>query len=316
MTKDSFALEMKTWKAKLLDLPLQSKLNWNHSLKRFNTLRVGGEAACFIEVENLGDLSCLLPFLREYQIPWFVLGKGSNLIFPDEGWPGVVLRLSTNFKQWEVFKTDRQIYVGAALADVTVAQRCVPLGWGGLEFLIGIPGCVGGAIAMNAGAHGGEISDFLKKVCWMDMEGNSHKAEGKSLSFAYRHSPLNGKFGTVITSALFQLRESDSETVKKHIQEYQTFRAEKQPRNIPNCGSVFKNPPGHYAAALIESAGLKGHIIGGAQVSEFHSNFIVNLGNAKAENVLALMELAQKTVQKKYQISLEPEVQIIAKSPC
>ena len=313
MIKDHLSSEMEAWPAKLRDLALQSKIFWTYSLKRFNTLRIGGAAACFIEVLHLEDLSRLLPFLKHDQVPWMIIGKGSNLIFPDEGWPGIVFRLASGFKSWEIVEADRQIYVGAALADVTVAQRCIPLGWGGLEFLIGIPGCIGGAIAMNAGAHGGEISDYLQQVWWMDMDGHTHHAQGESLNFAYRHSPLNSKFGTVITAALFQLNESSPEIVKQHIREYQTFREEKQPRNIPNCGSIFKNPPQHYAAELIESVGLKGHGIGDAQISEVHSNFIVNRGHAKAQDVLALMELIRETVWERYQIPLEPEVQIVTK---
>ncbi|MBF0280265.1 MAG: UDP-N-acetylmuramate dehydrogenase [SAR324 cluster bacterium] len=313
MAKKNLAPDHEAWKEKLQKIPLQSKLFWAHSLKRFNTLKVGGAAACLVDVMHTEDLSRLLPFLRQEQIPWFILGKGSNLIFPDDGWPGVVLRLSSHFKQWEVLKEHRQIFVGAALADVTVALRCASLGWSGLEFLIGIPGSIGGAIAMNAGAHGGEISQYLKKIWWMDMAGKVHEAEGKSLAFAYRQSPLNGKLGTVVTSALFQLEASDPETVKARIRELQTFREEKQPRNIPNCGSVFKNPDGRYAAELIESAGLKGHCIGGAQISPVHSNFIVNQGEATAQDVLALIDLVQKTVWKTHQINLEPEVQIVAK---
>ena len=302
------------WKSKLLDLPLQSKLHWSHSLKRFNTLRVGGDAACFIDVANQQDLSRLLPFAQQNEIPWFILGKGSNLILPDERWPGIVLRLSASFKHWETFPQQREIYAGAALADVTLAQRCIAPGWSGLEFLIGVPGCIGGAIAMNAGAHGKEIRDHLKKVWWIDMEGRSHQTEGALIDFDYRYSPLNGKLGAVITSALFQMDASDSETVSRRIEEYQTFREEKQPRRIPNCGSVFKNPTEAYAAELIESVGLKGHCRGDAQISELHSNFIVNLGNAKTKDVLALMRLAREKVWKAYQIELEPEVQIVTRN--
>ena len=302
------------WISKLLDLPLQSKLHWFHSLKRLNTMRVGGDAFCFIDVANREDLSRLLPFFQQYDVPWFILGKGSNLILPDEGWPGIVLRLSASFKQWETLAEQREIHAGAALADVTFAQRCVPLGWSGLEFLIGVPGCIGGAIAMNAGAHGKEIRDHLKRVWWLDMEGRLHQTEGATIDFKYRYSPLNGRFGAIVTSALFRLNASDSETVRKKIEEYQTFREENQPRQVPNCGSIFKNPPDRYAAELIESVGLKGHCSGDAQISELHSNFIVNLGNAKTEDVLTLIRLAQKKVWDDYQIKLEPEVQIVTRN--
>ncbi len=304
------------WKAKLTELHLQSRLCWNHSLRRYNTMRVGGCATCFIDVLSCEDLSQLLPFIQQYQIPYFTLGKGSNLIIPDTGWPGIILRLSSNFKDWRVTQEEHSVYVGAALADVTFAQRSVQLGWGGVEFLIGIPGSIGGAIAMNAGAHGTEISDHLKTVWSIDMDGNRHQADRSSLNFAYRSSPLNAVSGTIIIAASFQLKESDSHTVKSHMKQYQSYRETTQPTNIPNCGSVFKNPPGHYAAKLIESAGLKGYCIGNAQISKKHGNFIVNHGNAKASDVLALMELAQETVWKTHQIALEPEVQILTHAKC
>ncbi|MBF0288282.1 MAG: UDP-N-acetylmuramate dehydrogenase [SAR324 cluster bacterium] len=315
MSKNTLSINSH-WKVKLAELPLQSRLCWEHSLRRYSTMRVGGTAACFIDVLNCEDLSQLLPFIQQYQIPYFVLGKGSNLIIPDTGWPGIILRLSSNFEDWHIFEEDHLVCVGAALPDVIFAKRSVPLGWSGVEFLIGIPGSIGGAIAMNAGAHGTEISDHLKTVWWMDMDGNQHQGDRDSLEFSYRSSPLNAVSGSIITSALFQLKESDSQTVKSHMKQFQSYRETTQPTKIPNCGSVFKNPPGHYAAKLIESAGLKGYGIGNAQISEKHSNFIVNQGNAKAADVIALIELAQDTVWKVHQISLEPEVQLLTHAQC
>jgi UDP-N-acetylmuramate dehydrogenase len=262
-------------------------------------------------VSSVEDLAVLLKFIQGHHIPWYLLGKGSNLLIADETWPGIVLRLGSAFKQWEIQTKERTVCAGSALASVTFVQRCVPLGWGGLEFLIGVPGTIGGAIAMNAGAHGGEVHQFLKRVWWMDLEGILHQSEVESIDFSYRHSALNARYETIIIQGLFQLEDSDQKTIQSKIRDYQTFRLEHQPKRQPNCGSVFKNPPGHYAAKLIETSGLKGSQIGDAQISQKHANFIVNLGNASARDVLQLIELARNKVYQDHGISLELEVQIL-----
>ena len=235
---------------------------------------------------------------------------------PDKNWPGIILHLSGDFKSWEPLEENfdsgkKKVSAGAALADVTFAQKCVPQGWGGMEYLIGIPGTIGGAIAMNAGAHGAETSDFLEEIEWMDMEGNLHFTPRKKLEFRYRFSELNGNSGRIITRAVLSLKESDPETVEKKILECQQFRMEKQPYNQPSCGSVFKNPPGDYAARLIEASGLKGKIKGGAQISPKQANFIVNLGKASSDDILFLINTVRETVLRNYSIDLMPEVQIL-----
>ena len=308
------------WLEELEKIPLTSRLRSKESLKRFNTWRIGGVAECLIDVANLTDLSYLLQFISKHRIPWFILGKGSNLLIQDTAWPGIILHLNGDFKSWEPLKEDNfsagknKVVVGAALADVTFAQRCVVQGWGGMEYLIGIPGTIGGAVAMNAGAHGGETADFLQEVKWMDMEGDLHTSARENLEFGYRHSDLMGNYGRIITSAVFELQESDRETVEKKILECQQFRKEKQPYNQPSCGSVFKNPPRDFAARLIEASGLKGKINGGAQISPIHANFIVNLGNASSTDILSLIDTTREKVFSKHSINLKPEVQILQSS--
>jgi len=304
------------WLEDLGKIPLDSRLRRKESLKRFNTWRIGGVAECLIDVVNVQDLRLLLPFIHKHHIPWFIIGKGSNLLVPDKNWPGIILHLSGDFKSWEPIEENfnsgkKKVSAGAALADVTFAQKCVPQGWGGMEFLIGIPGTIGGAIAMNAGAHGAETADFLEEIEWMDMEGNLHSTPREKLEFRYRFSEINGNFGRVITRAVLSLKESDPETVEKKILECQQFRMEKQPYNQPSCGSVFKNPPGDYAARLIEASGLKGKIKGGAQISPKQANFIVNLGKASSDDILSLISTARETVLRNYSIDLMPEVQIL-----
>jgi len=309
--------EKSEWLEKLEEASLTSRLRRKESLKRFNTWHIGGNADCLIDVVNISDLSYLLNFINKYQVPWFILGKGSNLLVSDSSWKGIVLHLSGDFKSWNIFKKNNsfcdkiEVSAGAAIADVTFAQRCCNHGFGGMEFLIGIPGTIGGAIAMNAGAHGTEISDFIKKVEWMDMGGVLHISEIEKLNFKYRFSELNGNFGKIITSAVFELQKSNPKFVKQKTIQFQKFRMEKQPYNQPSCGSVFKNPKSHHAAQLIEECGLKGRTIGGAQISQKHANFIVNLGNASSSDILSLIDITQEAVFKKHSINLELEVQIL-----
>ena len=309
--------EQPEWMETLEKTPLTSRLRRKESLKRFNTWRIGGFAECLIDVVNVADLSFLLPFISKYRIPWFILGKGSNLLIPDTSWPGIILHLSGEFKSWEPLENNNpsrknnEVSAGAALADVTFAQRCVTQGWSGMEFLIGIPGTIGGAVAMNAGAHGGETAEFLMQAEWMDMEGNLHTSLRDDLEFRYRFSELNGNYGKIITRAVFKLQQDAPESVGKKLLECQKFRRENQPCNQPSCGSVFKNPPGDFAARLIEDCGLKAKMTGDAQISPIHANYIVNLGKASSTDIVTLMDTVQETVLSKHSIYLEPEVQIL-----
>jgi len=303
------------WRGALAELRLSSRLRWNESLKRLNTWRIGGVADCVVDVQTQDDLVRLLPFIREHRVPWAVIGKGSNLLVPDAGWRGIVLHLGKGFKDWKPLEAPRTVRVGAALADVTFAQRCIEPGWGGMEFLVGVPGTLGGAVAMNAGAHGGEVVDFLREVCWLDMDGVTHQAPVEAIEFRYRFSTLNARNGVVVTHATFELHESASAEVREQVEACLRFREEKQPRNQPNCGSVFKNPEGDHAARLIEASGLKGTVRGGMQISPLHANFIVNLGAGTAADALALMEQAQEQVFRDHGIRLEPEVQHLKALP-
>ncbi len=302
------------WKEALEQLGLTSRLRWEAPLQRLNTWRIGGPATCLVDVATTDDLSRLLPFIAEHRIPWTLLGKGSNLLIPEDGWPGIVVHLAGDFKSLTLEPETRTVFAGAALADVTFAQRCQEPGWGGMEFLVGIPGTIGGAVAMNAGAHGGEVADFLQEAHWFDLSGRIHRTSSASAGFRYRHSHLNGREGIVVTGASFQLQESDAESVRRQLEHCLQFREERQPRQ-PSCGSVFKNPPGDYAARLIEASGLKGVCEGEAQVSEKHANFIINRGAAHATAVEALIAQVQEQVQAQQGVWLETEVQWLQPLP-
>ena len=200
---------------------------------------------------------------------------------------------------------------GSGISLKKVLKTIVNFGW----FLPVVPGTqnvtIGGAIAMNAGAHGAETADFLDEIEWMDMDGILHSTPKDKLEFRYRYSELNGNLGKIITRAVLALNESDPETVEKKTLECRQFRIEKQPYNQPSCGSVFKNPPGDYAARLIETSGLKGKIKGDAQISPKQANFIVNLGKASSDDILSLINTIRETVLRNYSIDLMPEVQIL-----
>ena len=303
------------WYSSLQKLPLVSHIREKSSMKRYNTWRIGGIARCLIEVQTIQDLQQILPFIAEHEIPWFVLGKGSNLLIPDQYWSGIILQLAGEFKEWQILCQQGKVYTGAGLADVAFARKCANRGWKGLEFLIGIPGTLGGAIAMNAGAHGMETADCLQSVRWMNMEGTLYETPISELKFSYRNSSLSGRQGRIIIGATFQLTPENPETVLQSMAKCHLFRFHTQPRKQPSCGSVFKNPEGDHAARLIEVSGLKGKQQGLAQVSSQHSNFIVNLGGASSQDIFVLMDLIQNQIWSDHQVFLEPEVQVLSSHP-
>ncbi|ODA39593.1 UDP-N-acetylenolpyruvoylglucosamine reductase [Desulfosporosinus sp. BG] len=240
---------------------------------------------------------------REAKIPVWLIGRGSNLLLPDEGLPGITL-VTTSLRaiEWGEYKV--QVEAGYTLAHLS--QEAGERGWSGLEFARGIPGSVGGAVMMNAGAHGGEIAPHIISVTALWADGTVKKLERAELEFAYRFCSLRGKAWVVETQLAFS--PGDREQILSQMKENLRNRVVNQPLEKPNAGSVFRNPPGDSAGRLIESAGWKGKSIGGAQVSDKHANFIVNTGNAKAKDVLALIDAISKDVQSKYGIKLQMEV--------
>lgn len=288
-----------------------SQLQRDPDLRRLNTWRLGGRGFVLIEAECPEELSHILRWCGQTGMPWRVIGKGSNLLMP-EFWPGVLLRLGRAFRQLEKIDRSSVVNLGAGLPDAVVANKLSQWGLGGLEFLIGIPGTLGGAVTMNAGAHGSETKDTLQKVDWLDSEGNWHCSSAYELSFAYRHSPFASPTQSIVLGATFCLREEEPQEVRKKMEKYHQFRIEKQPQRQPNCGSVFRNPVGAAAAHLIEASGLKGKTCGAMQVSRKHSNFMVNLGEATTSDAHRLIELVQKQVWSDHRIELVPEVQVLA----
>ena len=242
-----------------------------------------------------------------------VVGRGSNILVKDNGLEGLVILLGGSLARVEEKETDDiSVLAGAGLHLVELLSYCRSSGLGGLEFLSGIPGTVGGAVVMNAGAFGEEIASRVKEIHVVNTRGDLIvKDRSSELEFSYRK--LNMEKGSVIVRVLFRLTSEAEGTVAKRISDYLKRKKESQPLEYPSAGSVFKNPPDDYAGRLIEKAGLKGKKIGGAMISEKHANFIVNTGGAKAKDILDLMYLAQETVKKETGIQLEPEIRVVGK---
>lgn len=270
------------------------------------SFRIGGPAALFAEPSDEAELLALLAALRERGVRPLLLGKGTNVLVADAGVPGVVVHIGEALGAVRVAGT--RMEAGAGLALSVLAQRAREHSLTGLEFAHGIPGSLGGAVVMNAGAYDGEMKDVVVSVRYLDGEGTLRETE--DMGFAYRRSRFSDG-QSVVLSAVLQLREGDGEAVAARMRELGERRRSKQPLDRPSAGSTFKRPARGYAAALIEGAGLKGLSVGGAQVSEKHAGFVINTGNASCADVLALMELVRARVLEKYGVELEPEVRIV-----
>lgn len=291
------------------------KIKISEPLARYTSIKIGGPADVFLEVESLAALSRLLPALDRYGTGICLLGNGSNLLVSDLGLRGAVIHLAGDFKrvEWQEEGDVVWVQVGAAHAVTQLVREAARRGYGGLEFAEGIPGTVGGALVMNAGAYGSELERVVAQVDGVTHEGKPIRFTREQMTFTYRDSHL--PLGTVVTQVRIRLDKEDTTKVSSKVRDLVARRKGSQPTGYPNSGSMFRNPPGDYAGRLIEAAGLKGKRIGQAQISERHANFIVNLGGATAEDVLRLMELARTEVQAKFALELVPEVRLIGEWP-
>jgi len=263
-------------------------------LKKYTTFKIGGNAKFFAEPKDIDEVKTLLAWCNEFKIPYFILGKGSNVLFDDEGYGGAVIKLGK---------------FGAGNSLHSLIQEAANQGLGGLEKLEGIPGTIGGAIFMNAGAHGQQISDCVKSVTSITADGEIITRTKEECEFSYRSSIFKAE---IILSAEFDFKPMPKEVINRNRKEVLAWRKAKQPLQYPNAGSVFKNPANNLSAgALIEACGLKGFGVGGAQVSELHANFIVNRGGATAKDVRALMEKIAEKVKEIHGVELEREIKVL-----
>lgn len=303
--------------AKNLSRFWKGRILWDSPMSQFSTLKVGGPAEAIISVPNVEDLKRLLYWLKENDIGWWIVGRGSNILVPDSGLAGVVIFLEGEFLSVEKLMTpapkpaDEKVFIraGGGCLLPKLVSYCTSQSLSGLEFAVGIPGSIGGALIMNAGAWGYEIGSLVDAVILMDNKGEVFSEQGTNLGFSYRKwsMPQN----TVLLSATFTLTSGSKDEIKEACRKYQELRLKKQPLAEPSAGSFFKNPPDESAGRLIEESGLKGFSVGGAKISEKHANFIVNTGKASAADILNLMQVVQQKVYKRFGIKLEPEVHIL-----
>jgi UDP-N-acetylmuramate dehydrogenase len=278
-------------------------------LAPLTSYKIGGPTAVWVAPVTKIGVSHALEIIHQKKVPLFILGRGSNLLISDHGWDGVTLYLGENFSDWNFDHGRANVLAGTLLMDLIRAS--VQKGLSGLEQLAGIPGGVGGALRMNAGAFGQEIEQATISVSGFRRDGTPFSANRRQINFDYRRVPELEN--VVITNALFQFKEENEGTLMTRMQDILTLRAGKQPLNYPSCGSVFKRPAGYYAGALIEEAGLKGKCIGGAMISRQHAGFILNVDNAKAIDIYTLIQLIEARVLERFGVKLEREVRIIGK---
>jgi len=274
-------------------------------LANHTTLGVGGPAHWFFRPDDVESLSAAMLCIPA-DVALLPLGRGSNLLPPDTGFDGVVLDLG-NLSHIQVNGCELTAECGVRMSRVS--RMCADHGLTGLEFMATVPGDVGGGVVMNAGAFGQQVADCLTRIKVLRRDGEVQEFHAEQLEMSYRHTDL--PHGSLVLSAEFTLQQSEGDAVRERIRQMRSRRSLTQPLELPNCGSVFKNPPGDHAARLIEAAGLKGHRIGGASISSKHANFIVNESEASSADVLSLIHLAQSTVLDQFGVSLEPEVRML-----
>lgn len=291
------------------------KVRVGEPLARYTSIKVGGPADYLLEIELRDALIQALRLLDGYGISFCILGKGSNVLVSDVGVRGAVLRLGGEFKQIEWREEDGEVLVtvGAAHAVTQLVREAVRKGYSGLEFAEGIPGSVGGALAMNAGAYGSEMEKVVVRVEGVSQKGQPVQFDRAEMGFSYRDSHLPP--GTIVTQVRMHLLRGEGEEAGRRLRELVARRKASQPSGNPNSGSMFRNPPGDFAGRLIEAAGLKGKKVGRAEISERHANFIINLGGATAGEIRGLMEIARSEVEKKFAVRLEPEIRFLGEWP-
>lgn len=276
-------------------------------MNRHCTFRVGGEAAFFVTPCSNEQVADAVAFAKKENIPYFVTGNGSNLLVSDNGYEGIIINIGKNMSDVTVQETTLKAMAGATLAKISGAAAAN--GLTGMEFASGIPGTLGGAVYMNAGAYGAEMKDVVVSTVYLDTDGCIKELTGSDHCFGYRTSVFSG--GGIVLSSVMQLSKGNKDRINALMADLNNRRRTKQPLEYPSAGSTFKRPEGYFAGKLIQDAGLKGYSIGDACVSEKHSGFVINKGNATCKDILALIEYIQKVVYEKFSVKLETEVKFL-----
>ncbi len=311
-----------------IQMPMQIEIEENADMAQHTSFKAGGHAAALVTVRSIEALKAVLQTMAKLEIPHIFLGNGSNVLFRDEGYDGIVIKMADFGRLYlraeesfltaifpemseEELRADDTVLCEAGIYMSTLAKQLMNAGLSGFEFASGIPGSLGGGLFMNAGAYGGELKDIVKGVLAVSPDGSCARLfTNEEMQFGYRHSVLQ-KNGYIAVAAILKLTKDEPEKIAERMRELAQKRNFRQPVQYPSAGSTFKRPEGHFAGKLIEDAGLKGVSVGGAQVSTLHSGFVINRGGATATDILQLMSLIQNTVYDKFGVKLEPEVRII-----
>ena len=293
---------------KFCDLLGEERVFTGEAMSRHTTFKIGGPADYFLMPDKDTDVGRIVKICKESAIPYFILGNGSNLLVGDGGYRGAVIQIYKNMSAVTVEGTEITVQAGVLLSSVAAAAKNAALT--GFEFAGGIPGTMGGAVVMNAGAYGGEMKDVLTEVTVMDEEGEIVTLPADKLELGYRTSIIKTA-GYIVLEAKLQLKEGNPEVIRETMKDLTIRRTTKQPLEYPSAGSTFKRPEGYFAGKLIMDSGLAGYQVGGAQVSEKHCGFVINAGGATARDVRTLMDNVRDIVYKKYGVTLEPEVKFL-----
>lgn len=290
----------------------KEQIKYNEPMKNHTTFKIGGPADCYIIVKTKEELKEVLIFAKENNIPVTIVGNGSNLLVLDGGIEGIIVNIRLDNIEISKEKENVEIKVDAGYKLTILGQKCMQNEISGFEELSGIPGTIGGAIIMNAGAHGREMKDVVKTIKAFDYDGNEHVFANEEAEFGYRTSMFkNNKY--IVTEVTLELKKGTKEEIKEKMDEFAKYRKEKQPIEMPSAGSTFKRGEDFITAKLIDDAGLKGFSIGGAEVSTKHSGFVVNKGNATAKDVLDLVEYIKEKIEEKFHKKIELEVKIVGR---
>lgn len=293
---------------KLTEIVGEAQVCVNEPMKQHTTFRIGGTADYFVSPTETEHIRKVIELCRRENMPWYVIGNGSNLLVSDQGFRGVIIRLFKNYAKIRV--EGEQIFVQAGTLLSRTANAALEEGLTGFEFAAGIPGTIGGALVMNAGAYGGEMKDVTESVTVLTLEGEILTLKREELEMGYRTSLIARK-GYLVLEAVLKLTRGNQEQIKEKMADLRQRRISKQPLEYPSAGSTFKRPQGYFAGKLIMDAGLRGFQIGGAQVSEKHCGFVINTGNATAEDVLELIRQVSAKVKAREGVALEPEVKLL-----
>lgn len=292
----------------LTELVEPENIFWNEPMKHHTTFRAGGPARCLVEPETVEQLGAVLQFCRKENVPYYIVGNGSNLLVSDDGYDGVIIHLFKNMSEARV--EENRLILQAGVLLVRAANMARGEGLTGLEFASGIPGTIGGAMVMNAGAYGGEMKDVVRRVTVLVPGGEIRSYKGEEMQFGYRRSRVSAE-GSIVLEAELELQKGDPEQIQARMEELKEKRLSKQPLEYASAGSAFKRPEGYFAGKLIEDAGLRGFRIGDAQVSEKHCGFVINRGEATASQIRELIREVQRRVYENSGVRLEPEVKFL-----